>query len=538
MSRRTNIQRWALVGLLCLGLAAGATGADHWAKIHGWFFDNFKTPELSWDLFRETFIGIAPSQAESFSFDNLFYELIYKKKLSEPGNCFGIDLLALLMQKYGGYLGFCEPPFIYPGDFISADWPTSKGPSSDELRKAIYLVHGHQINHRVVLNYLDVVAQNKQRDGNYAFSQIQSYLQKQDPCIVSITKDWAPGADGHAVIGYDTQVSGGTKKIFVYDPNRSYYEPGADGKTYYDTDKNTINIKSSTGEWEFLMAGTSGTYKGSPGSGGNIVIIPLSLAGPRDRIPQSVFADASEALTKIFIMGEGAEVAQITDAQGRRFLKPGTREIDTDPATAMRNVVPLIPFSQDSGRSPQVLFYRGNEPIEIEVRNAARGYRLDVMGSRGYVSVRASNGRGLDKVRVEDLLSETPSLSFESRSQPSGHEIELRSIVKPNEEVRIYKLENVKIAQGTPTNWRLTDGGRVLETSAERCAVNYDITLSALQREQVPAVKQQVRAEIGKQIRLYPSPSGRHQFGPIQVERSDLPSRLEQPGLRPDVKRP
>src|SRR5690242_13477983 len=84
-----------------------------WARKNGWSFDNFTKDSLTWAMFRETFIGVAP--APSADFDQVFYDAIYKTKLSSPGLCYGMDVMELLMLKNGGHLGYCHPPFTYSG---------------------------------------------------------------------------------------------------------------------------------------------------------------------------------------------------------------------------------------------------------------------------------------------------------------------------------------------------------------------------------------------------------------------------------------
>lgn len=86
--------------LLGMFLAGGVRAQDPlWVRDNTWYFDNFTQAEVGWDVFRETFIGVAP--APSGDFDLLLFETIYKQKLFELGHCFGMDLLALMLLKTG-----------------------------------------------------------------------------------------------------------------------------------------------------------------------------------------------------------------------------------------------------------------------------------------------------------------------------------------------------------------------------------------------------------------------------------------------------
>ncbi|OQA12467.1 MAG: hypothetical protein BWY67_00283 [Bacteroidetes bacterium ADurb.Bin397] len=271
-----------------------------WVKNNTWYFDNFSDPELPWSLFRETFTGVAPTP--SGDFDLLFYNELYKTNLAAKGHCYGMCVLALLMKKYGGYLGYCYPPYKYSGLISHPDVDTI-GPSDPNLKTAIAMVHGNQINHGFLLYLLDVIAAAKNRDGRYAFQQTVYYLAKDDPPVISVTKGLNPADGGHVLIPYFTKEIGTYKRIYVYDPNRSYYKPGADGKDWYQTYQNYIEVKNSNGEWKFIMNGGE-VWTGNPGSGGNCIVIPLSVAGRKDRLPQSLIAEGAYALNTIFIFGK------------------------------------------------------------------------------------------------------------------------------------------------------------------------------------------------------------------------------------------
>jgi hypothetical protein len=108
------------------GVVAFPALADDYASNNGWRFLNFNDPTFSWDIYRDTFIGIPPSEDPvSRAFDVIFYEQVYKSKLSADGNCFGMSLLNQMILKYGGHLGYCAPVTQYSGDPTS----TAMGPT-------------------------------------------------------------------------------------------------------------------------------------------------------------------------------------------------------------------------------------------------------------------------------------------------------------------------------------------------------------------------------------------------------------------------
>ncbi len=502
--------------ILFLLLALGAfapSQAQHWAETNGWSFDNFTTGDFDWNMFRESFIGVAPTQATSGNFDALFFDNVYKT-LPNDGHCYGIDLLALMMLKHGGYLGYCHPPHIYPG-------VPNNGPDDPNLLKAIQLMHGQQLTHRFLLFLLDIVAQNKNRDGNYAYAQLEYYLAKDDPCIMSVTKSLNPADGGHAIIAYDVVDLGATKRIMIWDPNRTYYYAGADGRDYYDFGNNYIEITTATGAWNFTMAGPE-VWSGSPGGGGNLVTIPLSVAGKRDRLPQSLFADVAEALTKIFVYADDAELEQITDEQGRRLFLPGTHEPDTS-AMGMKNVMPFIPMTggKRSPNSPKIYFYRGNAPIEISVKSKS-GYRLDVMGTQGYVSLSAEKGQGLEHLRIAGINSATPELSLRSESDAGTHKLEIKALTGRQEPVRVYQIDDLKIEQSKQVDFCLRQEGNVLETFSKGSSISYNLQLrNTMEPEkEKPVIRKELMIQPGEKLLIQPQRWDMLNKGKLEIKRN------------------
>lgn len=502
--------------ILCLLLACGAfapTQAQHWGETNGWSFDNFTTGDFDWNMFRESFIGVAPTQATSGNFDALFFDNVYKT-LPNDGHCYGIDLLALMMLKHGGYLGYCHPPHIYAGS-------PANGPDDPNLLKAMQLMHGQQLTHRFLLFILDVVAQNKNRDGNFAYAQLEYYLAKDDPCIISVTESLNPDDGGHAIIGYDVVDLGATKRIMIWDPNRSYYEPGADGKDYYDLGQNFIEINSATGAWSFTMAGPE-LWSGSPGGGGNIVTIPLSVAGKRDRLPQSLFADVAEALTKIFVYADDAELEQVTDEQGRHLFIPGTHEPDTS-VNGMKNIMPFIPMTGGRGerKGPKVYFYRGNDPIEISVKSKS-GYRLEVMGTQGLVSLSAPESKGIEHLRIAGINSATPELSLRSEATAKTHELEITTLTGRKDPVHVYQIKDLKIEQNQPANFCVRQAGNCLETSSRSSSMSYDLQLrNTIKPDRAPPVIiRDMKVQPGEKLLIQPKRWDKLNKGKLEIKRN------------------
>jgi hypothetical protein len=341
-----------------------------WIKNNTWYFDNFQDPLLPWSLFRETFIGVAPEP--SGDFDQLFYNYLYKDKLAQKGHCFGISTMANLLRKNGGYLGYCYPPYVYSGENINSG--DTVGPTDPNLKTAIAIVHGNQINHGFLSFLLDVIAIGKNRDGRYAYDQVNYYLAKDDPPVISITKDLNPAGGGHVLLPYRTSVEAGVKKIWVYDCNHSFYKPDSDGHGYYVDRKNYIEV-SSSGAWKFNKSSSTTSpdyWSGDPGSGGNCIVIPLSVAGKKDRLPQSLIAEGAYALNTIFILGD-VEVTQLTNPfTDRHYFGDDGIHPENDPDKNLNNVMPFIPLEGEQEKTSEghtaVYFFKGEDPLVIRYR--------------------------------------------------------------------------------------------------------------------------------------------------------------------------
>ncbi len=385
----------------------------NWVKTNTWYFDNFVKDVLPWSLFRETFIGVAPEM--SGDFDMIFYENLYKDQLAAKGHCYGMDVMAMLMKKNGGHLGYCHPPYMYSGT-IASNTATSGSPSNDtlgpadmNLKTAIQLVHGNQINHGFLLFLLDVLAIAKSRDGKYACDQVDFYLAKDDPPVISVTKGLSPSEGGHVIIPYKTQDMGGNiKRIYVYDPNRTFYKPGAEGKDWYVNNKNYIEVNTSSKSWKFEMVGTLGTWSGEPLSltGGNCIVIPLSVAGKRDRLPQSLLAEGAYAINTIFIYGD-VKLKQVSDpATGRRyFQKKGTKP-ERRAAKRLNNFLPFIPMDGNvaSGANDnRVYFFRGTNPLHLQYR-AYGAYRIGMIYHGQYLEVKGNGTGAVQDFRPDEMM--------------------------------------------------------------------------------------------------------------------------------------
>lgn len=489
-----------LVGFFFAGAPGGAF-AQHFTVDNGWYFTNFGTPELTWDQYRATFIGTpAEYSYASSALDAAFYDYVYKDQLSPPGNCFGMSLMAQLIRKKGGHLGYCYPVSQYSGDLTG-----TTGPSDPALTYAINVMHGHQINANCLKQYLELFAGGKTRNGNYAFQQAEYYELSDDPTLVSITKSLSPIDGGHTLAVYDTQNYGAEKRIYLYDPNRSWYE--SDGNAFYSSGSNYISIESATGKWSFVMAGTTGTWSGSPTSGGNIIITPISLAGPRDRSPASMGLNALSYLNDFFIYGSGNQLTQITNSQGKRLFKPGTQEIDNDPATGLLNTVPIYPSdsNQTYNFSSYVMFGNPGGALQIDVKSGGGGYRFDIAGPRSILSIQAEGAQGSDRFELENPGMLTPRLTLRNAINATKFHVKFTQIVNPGKESRVFFIKDLVVPPKNPAIFDITPDLKGIRVSSQTAKLGYNLLIERwTEKEKLSLDYSQLSIEPGQSLLVKP----------------------------------
>jgi hypothetical protein len=310
--------RLIISGILIV-VAHGICGAQNpdpgAAERYGWGFRNFGDSLFTWDIYSHSYFGV-PQDSDGVwltsPFDRLFYEQAFKTKLPNPdntadgiGNCYGISLMSLMVNKFGGYNGYCAPTSAYRGD---TNWADAKGPDDPGLHRVINIMHGRQLSLASIETYLDQAMGGHSEDCNYAVVLARQAIGKEGPCIVSITKTTNPvSGGGHTLIAYGVSDDGaGHAKIWVVDPNRLWAVDTPRDRGWYQADSNYIECNLGSGNWRFIMA--DGDLYPS-GAHGHLIIVPVSMIGPPGRVPSSLGLAVNEILSKVFLSdgvdGEG-----------------------------------------------------------------------------------------------------------------------------------------------------------------------------------------------------------------------------------------
>ncbi len=469
---RMLISRIGLAMVAAVMLIPAVTAAveldEFVVAVDSWAFDNFGDAELSWEIYRMSFIGIPPDPDPiSATFDYIFYEAVYKDQLAGPGNCYGMSVMALLMLEHWGCEGFCGPA----NQYTSASG--GDGPSDMGLHVTINQIHGHQVSLPSVQYMLEIIAQGDNRDGRIAYAQFHECVGRGDPVVISITESLSPTDGGHTMLPYDAVPYGSDEyRIYVYDPNN----PWTEAESWYNNGENYIKIDTNSGEWWFDDLG----WSGHPAGGGNCMVTPLSIAGPRSRVPTS-YGDLGSFLTTIFISGSETDITQVTDSDGKRLFKPGTYEVDTDPATGMRNMMLWIPSDQPAPTDKKIYFRQGGQAdkLEFDLLSGVSGYAFGLIGEKSYVSVTSRGGAGKDVAVVENAGGAEPALVLHNQTGSTGYDIEFHQVIEPRRRSRIFKVNNMRIdTKGQPVVVALSKDQKALEISTTATSATYSAELT------------------------------------------------------------
>ncbi len=420
----------------------------------GWSFVNFTTPVFSWDIYRNSMFGIPPdSSGVTAPFDLLFYNGAFKTALSANGNCYGLSLMSLVMNKDGGQLGYCCPTNFYGGSGTT-------GPTDPKLGRAINIMHGHQVTLACIQSFFDQVVSGHSQLAHFGKDIIKATIDKEGPCIVSITKSFSPSDGGHSLIAYEVQdLGGGDFHIMVVDPNRIWADSlKLDQREFYTNGRNYIDVNGDN--WSYKMAKTNGSASvydlWQSGSHGHLTGLPVSIAGPTGRVPSSLGLAIGELLAKFFISdlegGSGGTITQIRNSEGKCLFKPGVQDIDWDQATGLRSMVPFFPsdaIGQNTKFPFELYFNMGAMPnAEIDFKTGTKGSFVATGDNTGYIKVTCRDANASARISVSGVGTSSPSLIIKKVSQLMICDIDILIATKQGEINRIFTLKDVEILPG------------------------------------------------------------------------------------------
>ena len=490
---------------LVLGTSIGVA-QEHPAEKYGWGFINFGTPSFGWDIYRNSFYGIpVDSNTAWFTapFDKLFYDLAFETTLADPtgagtggaGNCFGLSILSMMINNFGGYRGFCAPTIQYTAtDGTGA--PTRPG-----LLRAINIMHGHQISLLFIQSVIEQVNGGHALDAAYGVARAKQDIAREGPVLLSVTKSLLPTDGGHAIIAYDVEdLGGGNHRIKVVDPNRIWVTPGASNRDWYLDDSNSVHVNGH--DWSFMMAGKLSAWPtedpddvagATPGSG-NLTIYPLSVAGPTSRTPSSLGLGVTSLLSQVFIMNQngalGGRLLQFENGEGKRLFADSTRYLlDHDTASGIGHMVPFYPMATPPNGSKwpfELYFHRGplNEG-RVQFSSGEGSAEIVAGDNRGYVRLSVPEGEIDAEMNYAGIGGSNVAVTLGNASQRTVVDLEIVIPVQPGVTNRVWRMEGVELPVHTSEalSVRFDQWGGMEIASAGSLPILVDYTQSSLEED-------------------------------------------------------
>lgn len=316
------------------------------AERYGWRFHNFGTNEITWDVYCHALYGIPQDKVLATPFDIGIFELL-KNKVAEPGNCSGLSSLSLMMDKYGGYLGYCAPASFQDGAthlVPTVTNPLTQVPIDSLLVRTINIMQvRYTMNNTMIQSFIDqTLPFNVSRQINLA----KETLAREGAFCVSMQKNVNISDGGHTIIGYNVTQVGSTTKIWIVDCNRESVQSII--HDYYEACKNFIEITGSS--WRFQMA--NGDYY-PLSSGGFFEIFSLSQVGIPSPSLSSLGLSITNLIDQICIFGEYNNTSKINK------LGP------TNYNSKYISILPMLPLINSNYAINE--WYKKKEPVDDKV---------------------------------------------------------------------------------------------------------------------------------------------------------------------------
>jgi hypothetical protein len=229
----------------------GIPGAGGHARGAAFPFANFDTDSLDWDTYRRSYMSIWPTNdVVGAPLDVAFYDAAFEG-CAKPGHCVGLSTLAITIWQLGGWFGFSSPASFYAGPPDTYPHP---GPESDDLRKAVHILHARQFDAGNVQDVLQTVKAGHLNDGMAAYDRVFDGLASGDLQVVSISDGLSDG-HAHCLLPYRCEtLASGERDLYVWDSVRPYVLY----PDYYNSGYNRIRINGPT-DWTYDPPSTTDT---------------------------------------------------------------------------------------------------------------------------------------------------------------------------------------------------------------------------------------------------------------------------------------
>ena len=516
--------------LIVVSLAIPSYAADEFIENHTWgfrnttyFTDGGGNTVLPWEIYVRSFIGVCPDSNTAkvlCPLDYAFYKAYNAAFAVAAGNCFGMSLLANIIYKEEGHMGFCKPAYTYSGGV--------DGPTSAKLCTVITVMQCHEWSHAGIMWMAENITGTHAKDGNYAYEQVEYYLSMGDLPLITIVKN--NDLVGHTLIPYRVEETGSKRYIYIHDSNK--WIP--DRQNYYDSDSNYIEITKSNGNWSYIWD-ASETW-GSPD--GYIFATPISIVKASSRNPLQL-GGITDAMNHIFLTG--ANVSQITDDEGRKFYKTSASshnrlsDIEDNPSLKMKNVF-RMPMTYATLRrkrpgrtknAPEIYFAigSGGKNLNFEIASTGKKYEFEMAGKGNIIRLSAPGGSsGRDEFAIKKLSTDNQELKLSSKRGAAKFEVELHQSVPGSETSRIFKVSNLTAPSSSPIRLRLAEGRDALLVKGEKDPVSCNLQITQVAGGKITKMPLRTLNVSGKEWQqLAPSNWNKLNDATIKVNKLQMP---------------
>jgi hypothetical protein len=473
--------------LIVVSLTIPTYAGDEFVEKHCWRFRNTTyftnaagDTVLPWEIYVKSFIGICPDSNVAkidCELDYAFYKAYNAAFAVASGNCFGMSLLANIIYKEEGHLGFCKPVYTYSGGV--------NGPTSAKLCSTITTMQCHEWSHSGIMwmaENLNITKGILANDPNYAYKQVEYYLSMGDLPVITLVKN--NSLVGHTLIPYRVKEVGSKRYIYIHDSNKWY----PNDSLFYDSLENYIEINKGSDVWSYQWDDT--TTWGSPD--GYIFATPMSVVKASSRNPLQL-GGITDAMNEIFLTG--AHISQITDDEGHRFYKTSGNshnklsDIENNPSLGMGNIIRMpMTFAARRGRgsirkknAPEIYFAIGSEGknFNFEIASTGKKYKFEMAGKDNIIRLKTPGGSsGRDNFEVKGLSSDNQELRLSSKRGAAKFEVELHRGVPGSGISRIFKVTNLQAPSSSPVKLRLAKGRDALLVKGEKKAVSCNLEIT------------------------------------------------------------
>lgn len=241
-----------------------------------WRFENFRTAELSYDLYAQTFRDVNPSESIFFNpFNHAYYNAVFKS-IAASGNCFGMCLESVYAQV--GRSSFAEPISRFGPD---GDEPAMPGDKA--LIEEINLKHAYQTGAECIDYFLGQFALGRTHNPKDAFTRSRDMFLRGDYPVMVVTHGTFK-VGGHVVRPYEWDSSDPNRWVIkIADPN----VPVKDQSNDLDR-RCIIEIDPKSNGFRYLHGykdRKEDLWTGSDWTGGRMYPVPYSALCREPRTP-------------------------------------------------------------------------------------------------------------------------------------------------------------------------------------------------------------------------------------------------------------